>query len=405
MGKLKRIIRKGKRSVKKMLMPFWHLFAKAINKIGNLFMNKNKALFISFGGKQYSDNPLAISKRLHELRPNTKIVWMFKEPKKFKNIVPKYVKRKKMNRISVLWHLSTSAVWVDNDMLVYRKFAEKNSKQLYIETWHGDRGLKRCFYDVSGYTRDMLFSINYEGYCDYFLCASKFSERVVRSMFRYEGNLLSVGYPRNDILFTNDKEKYKEIKSRIGVDENTKILLYAPTFRKADSKFYEKINLQSVVKALEKKYGVKWAVVFRMHHKFKREDFPNINAYDANEGFDMSELLYVSDMLITDYSSSFGDFALTKRPIILYAPDYKYYLNNDRGLHFDITKEPFLFAKTNKGMLQIIDGLTDEMAKKRSEEVLQMYGNLDDGHATDAVCKVILDKFNELNKKSYNKKT
>ena len=360
----------------------------------NLFINKNKVVFISFDGKQYSDNPRAISEELHRQRPETKIVWLFQQPKKFKGIVPDYVVRKRCNKFSKIHHLATAYIWVDNDNLVYRKKLDKSKKQLYIETWHGDRGLKRCFYDVEGFTRKRPFSINYEGYCDYFLTGSHFAERTVRSMFKYEGTLLPCGYPRNDILFENDQEKFDNIKERLGVEKDTKILLYAPTFRnEIDELSALNIDLKRAIETLEKRDNKKWVVVLRTHHRGLETKY-NIKTVDGNVGFDMSELLYVSDMLITDYSSSIGDFILTKRPVVLYATDYEDYKTLDRGLHFDLEKGPFMLAQTNDELVKILENLTDKKAKKNCEELLKLYECYENGTATKTVCEIIINKFN-----------
>lgn len=365
---------------------------KIYSSIAHLFIDKNKVLFISFGGKQYSDNPKAISEELHRLRPDTKIVWLLKEPKKFKGVVPEYVKVKKCTRVARIHHLSTALVWVDNDYLVYKPKVDKHPKQLYIETWHGDRGLKKCFFDVEGYERKRPFSINIKDYCDYFLVGSTFAEKTVRSMFRYDGNLLSCGYPRNDILFEKDKEKFDALKAKLGVEKDTKILLYAPTFRaNIDEKSALNIDFKRVIETLEKRDSKKWTVVLRVHHRGVDNEY-NVPVVDGNNGFDMSELLYVSDMLITDYSSCVGDFILTKRPVVLYATDYQDYKDLDRGVHFDIEKWPFMMAKNNDELNELLANLTEKKAKESSEGLLELYGCYEKGTATKEVCDIIIKK-------------
>jgi len=386
---------KIKTFIKRLIWFFIAIAIKIYTNVMHLFINKNKVVFMSFAGKQYSDNPKAISEELHKLRPETKIVWLLQNPKKYKGVVPDYVHVKKCNRISKIHHLATAHVWVDNDNLVYRKKLDKSKKQLYIETWHGDRGLKRCFYDIEGYTRGFPFSINIEGYCDYFLVGSKFAEKTVRSMFRYDGTLLPCGYPRNDILFEKNEEKFNAIKERLGVEKDTKILLYAPTFRNdIDEKSALNIDLKRAIETLEKRDGKKWKVVLRVHHRGVDNEY-NVPVVDGNNGFDMSELLFVSDMLITDYSSCLGDFIVTKRPVVLYATDYQDYKDYDRGVHFDIEKWPFMMAKNNDELENLLANLTEEKAKESSEGLLNLYGCYENGTATKQVCEIIINKLNK----------
>ena len=125
------------------------------------FFIKNKVLFISFTGEQYSDNPKAISEYLHKVSPKTKQVWLFENPEKMKKIVPDYIKCVKFGEKQFIHELATSKIWIDNDCFLYSKDIleyPKSKKQMVIETWHGDRGLKKCFYAVNGYKRKFPFT-------------------------------------------------------------------------------------------------------------------------------------------------------------------------------------------------------------------------------------------------------
>ena len=77
-------------------------------------VDKESIVFISFGGKTYSDNPKAISEKLHDANPHFKIIWLFIEPDLKKDIVPEYVTCFKVNSFKALKTLATSKFWVDN---------------------------------------------------------------------------------------------------------------------------------------------------------------------------------------------------------------------------------------------------------------------------------------------------
>ena len=398
--KIKKSLKNTRKSIikkcSKISLKICKVLAFLYTKFANLFIDKNKVLFISFDGLSYSDNPKAVSEMLHELRPKTKIVWLFNNPEEIKNKVPKYIKVKKKTKINLIKQLATSAVWIDNDCLVYKKRIKKHKKQLFIETWHGDRGLKKCFFDTWGYKKAEPFSLEYDGYCDYFLTGSTFAEKTVRSMFKYNGKLLPCGYPRNDILFNATSKKCAEIRNRLGVEDDVKILLYAPTFRGKlnEGSAINDIDFKRLMSTLETRDGKKWVVVLRMHHRGKGIG-SEIQTINGNEGFDMSELLLVSDMLITDYSSSLGDFAITKRELILYCTDYKDYKTKDRGLHFDLEKECFLLAQNNDELNDIVKNLNEDKAKQNCEEILKLYGCYENGTAAKQVCEIIIQKLDK----------
>ena len=100
-------------------------------------------------------------------------------------------------------------------------------------------------------------------------------------------------------------------------------------------------------------------------------------------------------MLITDYSSCLGDFIVTKRPVVLYATDYQDYKDYDRGVHFDIEKWPFMMAKNNDELENLLANLTEEKAKESSEGLLNLYGCYENGTATKQVCEIIINKLNK----------
>ena len=366
--------------------------------VSRLF-SKKQILFISFSGKQYSDNPKAISDYLHKKNPDIKQLWLFQEPKKYKDILPKNVKCKKFNKKTLLHHIASSKIVIDNDYLVYfYKLAKmpKSKSQLFIQTWHGDKGFKKCFYESKTFKPYLPFTLEYKNLFDYFITGSKFAEPIVFKMFKYKGKLLKIGCPRNDILFCKNSEMHDKVREKLNIDKNTRILLYAPTFRENISENNEKINFEKVIKKLEKKTKEKWVVVFRAHH-FKDYNC-NENLLDGKKNFDdMADLMVASDMLITDYSSCAGDFAYLGKPIILYIDDYDDYKNKDRGLYFNIEESPFMFAKTNQDLLEIIENLSEENVKENCNNILNFYESYEDGKACEKIYNIILNHLKNKN--------
>ena len=381
--------------LKKVLRALFGCFSFFYVRLLNLFICKNKVVFLCFGGKQYGDNLSPISDMLHERCPKLKLIYLLKDINNKSKDIPDYIKCVKLTRLSLLTQLATSKVWVDNDHLATGKRIHKSKKQLFVETWHGDRGLKKCFYDVEGFCSERGLATEIPGYVDYFLVGSKFAEKVVRTMFRYDGKYLKCGYPRNDIIFNASEQQKTNIRERLGVDANSKIVLYAPTF-KENSENKEEIDFGELIDLLETKDGENWVLVLRGHHLTSNENKEglkkaNCKIVDGTSGFDMSELLCVADMLITDYSSCYGDFILTGKPAILYVNDLDQYSNFDRGLHFKLEETPFMFVKNNLELQSLVEKLTPGLAKDNCKKVYDFYGCYENGTATAQVCDLIID--------------
>lgn len=358
------------------------------NKI--LGVNNKKVVFYSFGGSSYSDNPKAISEEIHNLDPSLEIVWLFKNVKEKSSIIPNYVIAKKMTDLRVLYHLATAKIWVDN--FPKPSWIYKSKKQFYIQTWHGDRGFKKILYDgrINKGRREPLIE---EKICDYIITGSIYAEKRYRSAFNYKGKYMKTGIPKNDILFAADKHSYS-IKSKLGIDPNVKILLYAPTFRKIDNRtqnyFDIEIDLEKIIKILSERTGFNWQCLIRAHKNIKGFSTAKIAHLDVTNYDDMAELLSITDFLITDYSSSATDFVVTDKPILLYHRDINEYTKSSREFNLDISKTGFLIAKS-EDELYLTVGNMNLNAKERNEKIRTFFEIYDDGNASFRIANNLID--------------
>ena len=185
----------------------------------------------------------------------------------------------------------------------------------------------------------------------------------------------------------------------MGVSLDTKLLLYAPTYRSYErDKENEDIDFHKILKILEQKTKDKWALVFRIHHASKQHN--NFYGIDSNGLFDdIMEFLPFVDMLISDYSSCAGDFLLSDKPVILYINDYKDYEKADKGVFFNIYESPYLKATNNKELINIIKNYDSEKYKENCKAVLDFYGNYECGNAREELCKIIA-KFLRIKEKN-----
>lgn len=361
-------------------------------------IDPNMVLFCAFEQKSYGDNPRYISEALHRLRPQTDIVWMFDdiEAAKRKYPVPDYVRC--VATLSKEGYAATgrARVLVDN----YNKRAYirlKTPDQVYIQTWHGDRAFKKVGYDI-GIPRAKMCE---EKYCALGVCGSEYGYRQFRSAFHYKGEIMRCGYPRNDILVRKDPAEEAEIRARLGIDADTGVLLYAPTFRDSDAKKHRTmpipLDLAHVLDKLREKTGKRWICLTRAHYlsygiAAQNEDSRIISASDYPE---MAELLRIADALITDYSSCAGDFALLRRPIFLYQDDLADYIENSRKLYFDMADSPYWVADTPEGLDALIDACTPQAAAENCEAILKFYGECESGRAAEQIAEYIIDKLKQ----------
>ena len=111
------------------------------NRLGGIA--PKRVFFSSFKGRAYSDSPRFISEALHALRPDVEIVWQLENPAD----APDYVRVVPPHSLKALTELSRARCFVDNfNRPIYLL---KFPGQLYVQTWHGDRGFKKMLYDMN----------------------------------------------------------------------------------------------------------------------------------------------------------------------------------------------------------------------------------------------------------------
>lgn len=372
----------------KLISFVWHYIAP---------INRNKVVFISFGGRTYNDNPKVISEGLFDnYGSDIKQIWLVDENKW--KYLPPYVKAIKPSLINHLIYLPISSVWVSNFSLPPSIY--KSPGQYYIQTWHGDRAFKKIGFDVPGRENLKNNYLNSSKHIDLFIAGSKFGERMIRSAFHYEGEVLNIGCPRNDQLLRNDEQKVNAIKKLLGVKKGERILMYAPTFRDINKDKGTRqsipLDMNIVLNTLSLATHSKWKIFVRLHsHMIKygcnikfTEDIVSVSDYP-----DMSDLLLITDVLVTDYSSSVGDFSLMGKLSLLFQGDRTLYESNDRPLYFDMQKTPFIYAETTDEFYALLNRFSELNGKENSRKINEFYEVTETGHSIEKICEIIHNKF------------
>lgn len=394
---MKRLLKKTRLwdGIIKLYLISLHYYMRVIHRV--IGVKSNKVVFKSVAGNRYSGNPKAISEKLHEKAPDTEIVWLFKEPGAKAAMVPDYVRMVESDGLKGKHEMATAKVWVDN--FCKENYLFKGKDQKYIQTWHGDMGFKRILYDSSFVKED--FELIESRECDMLLACSDYGARMHRTAFRFDGLILKKGYPRNDILVENSKDKASEIKKLLHIPDDRKIVIYAPTLRRqaqmsGDKQQVSGIDLLEVLEVLNTKTEEEWICLVRAHTAIRGlAGIPDDDRfYDVTSYEEMNELLLISDFLITDYSSCAGDFSLLERPVILFQDDRSDYMSNDRSFYFDIDESPYRIALNQSDLVGHIMEYDFNKASNNSKEILEFYGCFDEGTASDEVVDYIMNEVN-----------
>ena len=334
-----------------------------------------RVFFSSFIGRSYSDSPARISERLHELRPDAEIVWQLRHPEE----APDYVRVVRPRSLAALKAISTSRCLVDNFNRPH--YMLKFSDQRYVQTWHGDRGFKKMLFDMED---GQVFPDGDQ--MDLAVSGSDFGTKNYRTAFRYKGEVMQLGIPRNDALLSPDPGAIAAIRRKLGIEDGLRVLLYAPTFRDARAGADQPagFDLGRALDRLQSATGARWQCLTRAHSQNLRvTGARDPRVRDVTDWPETTDLLLISDLLISDYSSICGDYILLDRPVILFEPDLDQFVGSDRHMYFDLRACPYPRAETESQLLELLsdpDALVPSCA-----EVRRFYGVTETGRSTEAV--------------------
>lgn len=380
-----------------------------VKVFGNLFslacgsftqVKKGRVMCWAYNFKQYSCNPRYLTEYLLKNNPEFEIYWVFRKKVDISGIDSR-IKCIRFRSLEYYKLVNSAEFFITNSRTdPYRIYWHKRPGQKYLMLWHGGVALKKIEKDAEeklGYSYVQKSKIDSK-VCDLMTSSCRYQTDLMENKFWYSGEILKKGIPRNDIFF--DMEQRASLNAKVrklySISSGDKIVMYAPTFRRGNDLSPYSINWDKVIPELEKVFGgVQVRVLVRLHpNLIGKVDTSGLVAYekvtDATLYHDMQELLCVSDMLITDYSSAMFDFAMLERPCLLYATDIEKY---DRGYYFRFDELPFPLARTQEELLSNLASFDRSEYDNRVTTFFDTnIGIYDDGHASEAIAEWMISR-------------
>lgn len=365
-------------------------------------------LFTAFNGKSYTCTPKAVYEYMISSGKYSdyKFIWVVRDMEKYEFLTHNPNTTIVKNRTKEYEQaLASAKYWICNYRIYDYIYPKKD--QVYVQCWHGTP-LKRLGYDIQH--SDNAMNSQQEIREKYRTDAEKFSYILSPSAFASEkfasawnlnetgqtDKIVEVGYPRDDFMYNFTQDDVIRIKQNLNIPHDKKVLLYAPTWRdnqhSADLGY---IYTNSVdFGKLRKKLEDEWIILFRAHYlvanSFDFEKYAGF-VYDVSSYDDINELYIVSDMLITDYSSVFFDFANLKRPILYYMYDLEYYKDELRGFYIDLSELPGPIVEKEDELVSSIQKLDKEFVyDEKYQRFNKKFNYLNDGHASRRLIERVL---------------
>ena len=268
------------------------------------------------------------------------------------------------------------------------KFFRKRENQIFVNLWHGAGAFKKFGRDENK-NSSYLNKLKGDNLDLLIISTNKVQDIYSKALDEKKEKVKNLGLPRADIFF-KEKEKQrvrKEFYKNYPELKNKKIILYAPTFRDNEkNKFNLKLDIKLMKENLE---GLNYILLLKLHPGIKSKDIQVDNkfSYNFSNYPNTADLLVISDILISDYSSIIFEFSIMKKPILFYAYDVEEYIK-DRGFYYNYYDFiPNKISYTTEEIIKAI--INQEWDLERIEKFARYFFNPFDGNSTERVLKEV----------------
>jgi CDP-glycerol glycerophosphotransferase len=356
---------------------------------------RGSALFESWRGR-YADSPRALSESMPS-SAGLRRTWAAAGDTTF----PSGLALVRRHSPAYFAKLATARLVVANDII--SRHVVKGPRVRYVQTWHGTP-LKRIGLDeaapayagAEAHLRRMRRDV---AKWDLLVSPSPVCTEIFRQAFGYRGEVLETGSPRNDLLNAPDADSVRRrVRDQLGIPDGTTAVLYAPTWRDDRNVAGGGFSQERGIDAHELRDALPDATVLltRMHRNVS--DPPSYDApgfvRDVSAHPSVEELYLAADVLVSDYSSAIYDFAVTGKPIVLFAYDLEHYERSVRGLYFDYAAwAPGPVVETTgelaRALLEVLRQPT-ALPDAAYTRFVAKFCPWDDGHASSRVWDALL---------------
>ena len=350
------------------------------------------AVFESHLGLQYSDSPryiyeAAVATGLDRLDLDP--VWSYARSKKGFPAGVRLVKRESWR---YLYDLARAEYWIDNQGLP-RMFTRR-PETTYVQTWHGTP-MKRMGFDSPALERASAavrkqHKAMMRRWSALLVPSEYFVETFVRS-YGYQGDLVRKGLPRNDLLVRGVDPAWVLAKKRqLELPTDRRLVLYCPTFRDRARRLQRDYELPLDLEVMRRALGEDTFILVRTHYldRYKMSARYDPFVADVSLVHDVTELMLVADVLVTDYSSVMFDFANTGKPMVFYTYDYEDYVRDERGTYLDLPDiAPGPIVEDTEGLIEALREVeaTPEKWADRYAVFRERFCEYETGHASQDV--------------------
>lgn len=290
----------------------------------SLIKDEKKICFAS--APDYSDNSLAVARKLISLELGYKIIWLeIGSNKKIPNDILRHIKRVKKNSLKGMWNFASSSIAFHTHGIY--SFA-RGAGPLQINLWHG-MPIKNVGFRDGKKARDVVYG-------DITISTSEYFRKITADSFGLPLDCVWLtGLPRNDVLINRPINIRQDLKNIFGIEPNKKLLFWLPTYRKSgrgdirsdssSTSFLHEwpeeflTNLDNFCSNHDIITVIKIHPMDVLNIRPPIQNFNSLKIITAEQwtlsGLELYDALSAADALVSDISSVIVDYLITNKPI------------------------------------------------------------------------------------------
>ncbi|TCN26707.1 CDP-glycerol glycerophosphotransferase family protein [Mesobacillus foraminis] len=366
----------------KMFMILYYLF--------HLFpVRENRILFASDSRDEIGGNLKYVYEEMERQQLPYDYKFMFKENS--------FVKKSFFEIIRLAYYAATSKATLleENYPMVSPLKIRKNTD--LIQLWHGAGAFKKFGYSRLGQPGGpKINSKDHRNYTKAVVSSKNVVPQYAEGFDILEESILPLGIPRTDIFFDEayKNEKRKELYDQYPFLKGKKVILFAPTFRGRGRKEahypIENLDFEKLYETFKDEY----VFLFKLHFiVLNKVIIPHKYAgffYDFTDYREVNDLLLITDLLITDYSSICFEYSLLDKPMLFFAYDVEEYISK-RGFYYEY--QSFIPGHLVKDSNQLIEKIQNkDFAQQKVKPFRDYFFDYQDGKASERVVNQLLKK-------------
>ena len=382
-----KFIKKFKKKLLKSKRNFGNFVLRNIYRVLKLQKAKeNRVVFLSDSRVDFTGNFEFVYKELQS-RGGYDIKYMLKPSID--------AKRSLKEMITFVQYISTSKyILLDDYYPQIYKYKIKKDVEV-IQLWHATGAFKTFgFSRIGKKGGPKVKSKNHRNYTKAIVSSENIRIHYAEAFGISEEKVVATGVPRTDIFFDEDykNKKLSEIYSKYPILKNKKVIMFAPTFRGNGQKTATYDFEEFDVKRLKEKLGDEYIIISKLHPFIKEKmnipkDCKNF-IIDLSKEREINDLLFVADILITDYSSVCFEYSLLNKPMIFFAYDLEDYIASRDFYYPYETFVPGPIARTTDDIINII--LDKKFEIEKLEKFRKTFFDHFDGKSTQRVVDTLL---------------